>query len=117
MGGRKLSAHEALDRRLLTAVFGPTTMSDESTLAFQAEATARAHVLAALPPKSLRASKTLYRAPELKMLHAVNMHEAEILKERWTSDDCMEAVSKFMMEQMVKQKSKKSATGKLAPKL
>ena len=107
MFGRKLNAAEALERHLVTAVFGPATSSDESTAAFRREATARAQTLAALPPTSLRVCKRLTRDVERQTLHAVNAAECETLIERWSSADCAEAVMKFMQDQAAKQRGKK----------
>ena len=46
-------------------------------------------------PQSLVYSKALTRDMENKTLHEVNDRECDRLVERWTSDDCMNAIMKF----------------------
>lgn len=40
-------------------------------------------------------SKALSRDVDRELLHKVNAAECERLKERWQSEDCMEAIMKF----------------------
>ena len=57
MLGRKLTASEALERRLVAAVFGPSVAGEAASDEFRREATVRAQALAALPATSLRVCK------------------------------------------------------------
>ena len=84
----KITAQQACDWGLVTEVIPEDR--------FQAEAWAKVKQIAELPLKSLVFSKELVRGRERKMLHEVNEAEAERLKERWASEDCMEAIMKFM---------------------
>lgn len=45
--------------------------------------------------QSLLFSKRLIRSPDKERLHAVNDAEVERLVERWTSDDCFNAMMSF----------------------
>ena len=51
----------------------------------------------------------LTRDAERQLLHSVNAAECEALIERWTSDDCREALVKFMQEQSAKAREKKKS--------
>lgn len=46
-------------------------------------------------PQCLLFSKRLIRSSELERLHAVNDAEVERLVERWTSDECFDAIMSF----------------------
>ncbi|XP_075941388.1 enoyl-CoA delta isomerase 2 [Anarhichas minor] len=84
---KKLSAVQACELGLVTEVFPDSS--------FQSEVWTRLKVYAKLPPKSLSLSKQLVRSVERDRLHAVNDAEVELLKERWTSDECFNAVMTF----------------------
>ncbi|CAG05340.1 unnamed protein product, partial [Tetraodon nigroviridis] len=84
---KKLTAAEASRLGLVTEVF-----SDSS---FQSEVWSRLKSYAKLPPKGLLFSKLLIRSTEKERLHAVNDAEVERLVERWTSDDCVNAIMSF----------------------
>lgn len=45
--------------------------------------------------QSLRFSKQLMRDTERAALHDANRRECELLVERWTSDECAQAVMQF----------------------
>lgn len=45
--------------------------------------------------QSLLFSKVLIRSAEKERLHAVNDAEVERLVERWTSDECFNAIASF----------------------
>lgn len=51
--------------------------------------------LVPLPPQSLALSKQLIRSIEKEHLYAVNDAEVERLMERWTSDECFNAIMSF----------------------
>ncbi|XP_025895511.1 enoyl-CoA delta isomerase 2, mitochondrial isoform X2 [Nothoprocta perdicaria] len=84
---KKLTAAEACAHGLVTEVFPNRT--------FQKEVWARLKAYASLPKNSLAISKQLLRGVEKEKLHAVNSQECEVLKERWLSDECLNAVVAF----------------------
>ncbi|XP_075777426.1 enoyl-CoA delta isomerase 2 isoform X2 [Pelodiscus sinensis] len=84
---RKVTAREACTWGLVTEVFPDKT--------FEKEVWIRLKAYANLPKNSLALSKQLIRGVEKEMLHKVNCQECERLKERWLSDECMNAVLKF----------------------
>ncbi|XP_043195204.1 enoyl-CoA delta isomerase 2-like isoform X1 [Amphibalanus amphitrite] len=84
---KKLTAQEAERVGLVTEVLPADT--------FQQEVMARLQKHAQLPVKSLVYSKALTRDLETKILHEVNDRECDRLVERWTSDDCVNAIMKF----------------------
>lgn len=84
---KKLTAHEAKEVGLVTEVF-----PDGS---FQQEIWPKLQAYAKLPSKSLIYSKALTRDQEKDILHKVNDAECDRLVERWTSEDCINAIIKF----------------------
>ena len=44
----------------------------------------------------MQKSKELLRRVNIATLEKVNAEECEVLEERWLSDECMEAILKFM---------------------
>lgn len=89
--GRHINAQEALERRLIAGIEAPEKL---------VEAVQRkAKTAAALPRGSMLASKALIRqgigADELRR---VNERECALLKERWASKECQEAVMAFLMK-------------------
>ncbi|XP_077952555.1 enoyl-CoA delta isomerase 2 isoform X2 [Gasterosteus aculeatus] len=84
---KKLSAVQACELGLVTEVFPDSS--------FQTEVWTRLKAYAKLPPNSLSLSKQLIRATEKARLHQVNDAEVERLMERWTSDECFNAVMSF----------------------
>uniref|UniRef100_A0A8C9X944 Enoyl-CoA delta isomerase 2 n=1 Tax=Sander lucioperca TaxID=283035 RepID=A0A8C9X944_SANLU len=84
---KKLTAAQACGLGLVTEVFPDSS--------FQSEVWSRLKAYAKLPPNSLALSKQLIRSMEKDRLHAVNNAEVERLMERWTSDECFNAVMSF----------------------
>ncbi|NXL83795.1 ECI2 isomerase, partial [Alectura lathami] len=84
---KKLTAAEACAQGLVTEVFPDRT--------FQKEVWARLQAYASLPRNSLAVSKQLLRSMEKEKLHAVNSQECEVLKERWLSDESLNALVTF----------------------
>ncbi|XP_053323561.1 enoyl-CoA delta isomerase 2 [Spea bombifrons] len=82
-----LTAQKACDLGLVTEVFPDS--------AFQQEVWSRLKEYAKLPKNSLAFSKQLIRENEKEKLHAVNIQECERLKERWLSEECMNAIISF----------------------
>ncbi|XP_032505846.1 enoyl-CoA delta isomerase 2, mitochondrial isoform X2 [Phocoena sinus] len=86
--GKKLTAREACTQGLVTEVFPDST--------FQKEVWVRLKAYSKLPPNAMRISKQVIRNTEKEKLHAVNAEESNILRERWLSDECMNAVVSFL---------------------
>ncbi|KAK5877711.1 hypothetical protein CesoFtcFv8_025190 [Champsocephalus esox] len=84
---KKLSAEQACELGLVSEVFPDSS--------FQTEVWSRLKKYAQLPPNSLALSKQLIRSAEKQRLHDVNDAEVERLMERWTSDECFQAVMSF----------------------
>lgn len=87
---RKLTAAEACNLGLVTEVFPDSS--------FQKEVWVRLRSFAKLPKNSLMYSKQLIRGVQKEKLHAVNIQECERLKERWLSEDCMNAIMNFFQK-------------------
>ncbi|XP_066435408.1 enoyl-CoA delta isomerase 2-like [Eleutherodactylus coqui] len=85
-----LTAHEACKHGLLTEVFPDST--------FQKEVWERLKAYGQLPKNSLAFSKQLIRETDKKALHAANIQECERLKERWLSEECMNAIISFFQK-------------------
>lgn len=86
--GRKLTAAEAERHRLVAQVFEHSV--------FMEEVMKRATLLSTLPPESVRISKKLIRSHRREELHRVNKEECVVLKDRWLSPECMDAIISFM---------------------
>ncbi|XP_068959658.1 enoyl-CoA delta isomerase 2 isoform X2 [Petaurus breviceps papuanus] len=86
--GRKLTAQEACARGLVTEVFPDST--------FQKEVWTRLKAYSQLPPKTMMVSKQLIRSFEKETLHRINVEECAVLRERWVSEDCLNALVNFM---------------------
>ena len=84
---KKITAKEAVDRNLVTAVF-----PDE---VFVKETEAMIKGYSQLPKISLQKCKLVSRELEKETLYRVNKHECEILMERWQSEECMNAILSF----------------------
>eukprot|EP00455_Lapot_gusevi_P050962 TRINITY_DN749_c0_g1_i2.p1 TRINITY_DN749_c0_g1~~TRINITY_DN749_c0_g1_i2.p1 ORF type:complete len:241 (-),score=76.58 TRINITY_DN749_c0_g1_i2:82-804(-) len=94
--GRKLTAQEAYERNLVTAVLPGDAEQ------FQKEALARTMQLAAFPPQGLVFTKQLIRSQEKATLEQVNLAEVKLLEERWVSPECIAAITNFMKQQQKK---------------
>lgn len=86
--GQKLTARQAEEWGLVTEVFPSNS--------FQAELDSRLKQLASLPKNALSKSKQLIRGMEHQTLHDVNKKECDLLVELWQSDECANAVMKFL---------------------
>ncbi|KAM9839513.1 enoyl-CoA delta isomerase 2 [Aulostomus maculatus] len=84
---KKVTAVQACELGLVTEVFPDSS--------FQTEAWRRLRSYASFPRNSLALSKQLIRSMERERLHAVNDAEVDRLIERWTSDECFNAVMSF----------------------
>ena len=86
--GRKISALEAYERNLVTCVFPKNDLQNQVKEIVSE--------IAQLPPQSVLKSKSLIRSTFSDLLEEANAKECELLKERWVSDECMQAIIKFM---------------------
>jgi len=86
--GRKITATTAADWGLVSEVFEDGD--------FKAKTAERVAQIAALPPQSLLLSKQLMREKHLPALQAANTAECDLIKSRWLSDECMNAVMAFL---------------------
>ena len=86
--GRKISALEAYERNLVTRVFPKSDLQNQVKEIVSE--------IAQLPPQSVLKSKSLIRSTFSDLLEEANAKECELLKERWLSDECMQAIIKFM---------------------
>lgn len=84
---KKLTSVQACEVGLVTEVFPDSS--------FQSEVWSRLKAYAKLPPNSLSLSKQLIRSQEKQRLYEVNDAEVKLLVERWTSDECFNAVMSF----------------------
>ncbi|XP_077592432.1 enoyl-CoA delta isomerase 2 isoform X2 [Stigmatopora nigra] len=84
---KKLTAAQACELGLVTRVFPDRSFHGETRRLLES--------YAKLPPDSLALSKRLIRSGEKERLHAVNDAEVERLMERWTSEECFNAVMSF----------------------
>ncbi|XP_041455036.1 enoyl-CoA delta isomerase 2-like isoform X1 [Lytechinus variegatus] len=85
--GKKLNAQEAFDRGLVTEVI-PAAQ-------FRETVDSKVKEYAQLPRNALRLAKNLIRETEKEHLHKVNRAECDLLIERWTSDECAQALMNF----------------------
>ncbi|XP_019964929.2 enoyl-CoA delta isomerase 2 [Paralichthys olivaceus] len=84
---KKLTSSQACELGLVTEVFPDSS--------FHKEVWTRLKNYAKLPPQSLAFSKQLIRSMEKERLYAVNDAEVECLRERWTSEECANAIMSF----------------------
>ena len=91
---KKLTAVEAYDRNLVTEVI------DQAS--FERVIEERLNFYASLPRNSLVYSKGLMRDRKRDKLMTVNREECDRLVERWTSEECISAIMKFMSRKQSK---------------
>lgn len=87
MYNEKITAVQAYELGLVTKVFPEST--------FQKEAWEKVKYVSSLPPQALLASKVLVKSKLREKLTEVNVAECANLKERWQSDECMNAIASF----------------------
>ncbi|ETO67501.1 hypothetical protein F444_15581 [Phytophthora nicotianae P1976] len=86
--GEKLSAKDAVDTGLATAMFGAAD--------FDTQVQAKVDLLLSRYPQSMQRSKALIRsAAAVKELQEINHFECQTLKELWLGPECMDAILKF----------------------
>ncbi len=84
---RKLSAHEACERGLVTEVLPDADFSRQAWL--------RVEAVSKLPKESLRESRRLMRDSEKETLRQVNKRECDVLVGRWTSAEFVRVIMEF----------------------
>ncbi|KAF8563538.1 hypothetical protein P879_09094 [Paragonimus westermani] len=85
---RRLTAREAYDWGLVTRVVSKTD--------FPGECKKLLNEMAQLPPETLVFSKEIMRARDRELLYSVNKMECDRLAERWTSPECIQAITSFL---------------------
>ncbi|KAL6078968.1 Enoyl-CoA delta isomerase 2, mitochondrial [Balamuthia mandrillaris] len=99
--GKKFSAEEALSANLLNAVYYDKDNKQGETFVDRVFAVAKQ--LAEFPPQALQLSKKLIKSEaRMALLEKSNADEVELLGERWASEECMQAIMKFMMRRQDK---------------
>ncbi|GAB0092629.1 enoyl-CoA delta isomerase 2 [Sergentomyia squamirostris] len=86
----KLTAQEALRFNFVSSIFTIDKIDSEVW--------AKIDEFARLPQQSLMITKSLMQKFDIDQLDAVNNAELEALKERFTSEDCMNAVMEFLQK-------------------
>ncbi|XP_051025952.1 enoyl-CoA delta isomerase 2 isoform X2 [Acomys russatus] len=86
--GKMLTAREAWAQGLVTEVFPERN--------FEEEVWTRLKAYAKLPPNAMRISKELIRKHDKGKLHEVNAEECTVLKARWLSEECINAIMSFV---------------------
>ncbi|KAL7077000.1 hypothetical protein ACQ4LE_004056 [Meloidogyne hapla] len=84
---KKLTASEAYDRNLVTRIIPHNNFYEETERLVSS--------LSELPPESLKVNKQLLRNVHKDVLLRVCKHECAVLKQRWLSVECQQALQKF----------------------
>lgn len=85
---KKLTAKEALQRGLVTKIIDEKYFNEEKDKICQ-------HILS-LPKGSLLTSKSLLQKWNKDKLHEINAEEVETLKQRWLTEEFVQAMMEFM---------------------
>jgi len=85
---KKLTAQQAQQRGLVTQV-----IDDKQ---FESEKDKICQEILSLPKGSLLTSKALIQKWNKQQLHQVNLHETEVLKQRWLTEEFLQAMMDFM---------------------
>nr|CAD2124120.1 unnamed protein product [Meloidogyne enterolobii] len=84
---KKLTAAEAYERNLVTSIIPHNSFYEETERLVSR--------LSELPPESLKVNKQLLRNVHKDALLRVCKHECAVLKQRWLSVECQQALQKF----------------------
>ncbi|CAK5031674.1 unnamed protein product [Meloidogyne enterolobii] len=84
---KKLTAAEAYERNLVTSIIPHNSFFEETERLVSR--------LSELPPESLKVNKQLLRNVHKDALLRVCKHECAVLKQRWLSVECQQALQKF----------------------
>uniref|UniRef100_A0A915NI35 ACB domain-containing protein n=1 Tax=Meloidogyne floridensis TaxID=298350 RepID=A0A915NI35_9BILA len=84
---KKLTAAEAYERNLVTRIIPHNSFYEETERLVSR--------LSELPPESLKVNKQLLRNVHKDALLSVCKHECAVLKQRWLSVECQQALQKF----------------------
>ncbi|GAB1599089.1 enoyl-CoA delta isomerase 2, mitochondrial-like isoform X1 [Argonauta hians] len=87
---QKITAKEAYERNLVTAVIPHDSFADEMN--------SKMKLYASFPPQSMCKSKVLCRDNEKEVLKQVNEKEIRLLVERWQSKECHNAIMSFFQK-------------------
>ncbi|CAF1078523.1 unnamed protein product [Adineta steineri] len=85
---KKLNAQEAQQRGLVTQIIQENSFEQEKQKICQQ--------ILSLPKGSLLASKALIQKWYIQKLYEVNQHELDTLTQRWTTEEFVEAIMKFV---------------------
>ncbi|CAF1196352.1 unnamed protein product [Adineta steineri] len=85
---KKLNAQEAQQRGLVTQIIQENSFEQEKEKICQQ--------ILSLPKGSLLASKALIQKWYIQKLYEVNQHELDTLTQRWTTEEFVEAIMKFV---------------------
>jgi len=96
--GKKFNAVEAKQCGFVADVFPKSNFYDEVLQ--------RARTMASFPPNALRQTKGLTRDAMRQLLIDTSDRELTLLLDRFTSEECANAVMKFIMEQQARKSSK-----------
>jgi len=96
--GKKLTAEEAKQCNFVSDVFPQDKFMDEVL--------ERGRRMASFPPNALRQTKALTRGAMKQMLLDTSERELTLLADRFMSEECANAVIKFVMEQQAKKSAK-----------
>lgn len=98
--GRRMSAAEAKRRNLVSDVFPAAT--------FRADAMKIVLEAAAQPPRTMRRIKQLMRERSRDDMMRTMKAEIDLLQELWQTEECFNAVMKFMMDAQARRQSRSS---------
>ena len=110
IAGRKLTAHEARQAGLVSAVYEVMRAFLELVFLpsltwgcgygqhdlFEASVRKRVGELARLPRNSLFTAKATVREHTREVLHKVNASECKVIERMWQSEECAQAVAQFL---------------------
>jgi peroxisomal 3,2-trans-enoyl-CoA isomerase len=85
---KKLTAEEAQQRGLVTKIIDENNFEQEKEKICQ-------HILS-LPKGSLLTSKLLLQKWDKEKLHQINKYEVETLKQRWLTEEFVQAMMEFI---------------------
>ena len=88
--GRTITAQQAEQRGLVTQIIDENLFEDEKNKICQ-------NILS-LPKGSLLTNKSIIQKWNKEKLHRINAEEVEILKQRWLTEEFVEAISLFIRQ-------------------
>lgn len=85
---RELSSTEAFERNLVNTILPAGSFEEKSSLMVERIST--------MPPESLLCNKALLRNAYEQELLECNRRETSTIKQRWQSNECAQAINKFL---------------------